>query len=72
MFSLETIGFTIQTIGEVLIAVAVLRMHGKLSKEHKIDKKVITTIHQEKIISYLAIALIVLGFVLQLPTIETL
>lgn len=61
------LGHTLQVAGEILIAIAVLRMHGKLSKEHRIDKKVLSSIHQEKILSYLAIALIVVGYILQLP-----
>jgi len=65
--NLDFLGFTLQVIGEIFIAIAVLRMHGKLSEEHKIDKKVISTIHQEKRITYLAITLIVVGFILQVP-----
>ena len=64
---IDFLGFSLQVIGEILIAVAVLRMHGKLSEEHRIDKKVISTIHQEKRITYLAVLLIVAGYVLQIP-----
>ncbi len=64
---IDFIGFSLQVFGEILIAIAVLRMHGKLSEEHRIDKKVISTIHQEKRITYLAILLILVGYILQIP-----
>lgn len=64
---IDFLGFSLQVLGEILIAIAVLRMHGKLSEEHRIDKKVISTIHQEKRITYLAILLILVGYVLQIP-----
>jgi uncharacterized membrane protein YidH (DUF202 family) len=60
------IGSTLTLIGDVLIGIAVLRVHTKLTKEHKIDKKIFKQIHQEKIITYIGIFLLILGYILNI------
>ena len=63
---METIGFTLHTIGEVLIAVMVLRVHHKVSKEHKVDDYVLNAMKREHVLGFVGIGLIVTGFTLQL------
>jgi hypothetical protein len=65
MTSIEFLGMTFDFVGTIILAIAVLRVHMKLGKEHKIDKKVLQAIHREKIFAILAIIFIFFGFILQ-------
>jgi len=64
---MKQIGFTLTTLGEILIAITVLSVHGRVAKEHKIDSKVFLEIKKEKTIGVVGILLLILGFILQLP-----
>lgn len=57
---------TLEFIGTMLIGLAVLRVHTKLGKEHKIDKKVLRSIKREHVWTVTGMILITLGFILQL------
>lgn len=59
------IGITFRTIGEVLVVLAVLHMHSSLIHEHKVDKIVMLSYRQERIITILGLLLIVVGFALE-------
>lgn len=65
--SLHHLGFTLHVIGELVIAYAVIRMHAHVSREHRIDKIVISSIKQEKGITLFGMLLIILGYALQIP-----
>ena len=65
---METIGFSLHVLGEVLIAAMVLRVHYRVRKEHKVDEKVLRAMKREYIIGIFGIILILIGFVLQLPS----
>lgn len=56
------IGATFDVIGKVLIGVAVLLVHGHIMKEHKIDKMVLRAMRREKILVFVGIILIVIGY----------
>ncbi|HCC23025.1 TPA: hypothetical protein DF272_02490 [Candidatus Falkowbacteria bacterium] len=62
---LSTIGFTLQTLGEVIIALTVLSVHRRLRHERKIDKKVSESVETEQIFGVMSIILIIVGFILQ-------
>lgn len=64
---MEIIGFTFETIGKILVAYAALRVHYRFRKEHKVDRKVFSTMHKEQVIGVIGIALIILGYVIQIP-----
>jgi hypothetical protein len=64
---ISIIGFSIDVIGKLLIAYAVIRIHSKVSQEHKIDRKVLMTIKQERMLTYAGVLLIVSGYLMQLP-----
>ena len=59
-------GFTIQIIGELLIAFTVLRVHIQLLHEKKIDRRVTHDIQLEQIVGMAGIACIVIGYLMQL------
>jgi len=67
---MEIIGFTLQTLGEVLVALTVLFVHQRVIKEHKIDEKVFLDIKKERVIGTLGIIFIITGYFLQLPLIK--
>lgn len=58
-------GITFGMIGKVLVVLAVLHMHHSLIKEHRIDKKVILTYYQERILTFIGLILIVLGYLME-------
>ena len=64
--NLLIIGFTLQTLGEILVAFTALAVHHRVWKEHKIDKKVFKSMKREQVLGFLAILFLVMGFFLQL------
>jgi hypothetical protein len=59
-------GLTFGTIGKVMLALAVLHMHHTLVREHRIDKYVILSYKQERILTFLGVVLIVTGYVMEI------
>jgi len=59
-------GMTLGVIGKVLLGVAVIRVHWHVAKEHNIDGDVVQAIRNERAVAMLAIAFIVIGYVLEL------
>lgn len=59
-------GFTIQVIGEILIALTVLKVHHKMLEDKKLDSKVIDGIRIEQHMGIFGIALIILGYLMQI------
>ena len=55
---------TFEFLGTLLIGVAVLRVHMRVRKEHRIDKKVLKSIRREQWLTQTGLLLIILGFVL--------
>ena len=64
---METIGFTLHVLGEVIVATMVLRVHHRVREEHRIDDKVFRAMKREYIVGIFGIILILTGFLLQLP-----
>lgn len=63
MSTLELIGDTIIIAGEILIAYTVISVHGRVRKEHSLDKAVYKEIKREHILAVLGITMLVVGFV---------
>lgn len=55
-------GLTTGTIGKVMLAVGVLKAHGQIVHEHRIDRKVIKTFKTERWLTIVGLLLIVLGY----------
>lgn len=58
-------GLTLSTLGKVIVVLAVLHMHHSLVKEHRVDRRVILSYHQERILTFIGLLLIVIGYVME-------
>lgn len=65
--NLEFLGFTLDVIGKIMVAYTAIAVHRRVWKEHKIDEAVFGAMKWEQIIGIAGIALIIIGFFLQLP-----
>ena len=63
---LEAIGFTLDIIGKILIAISVFLVHNRVMKEKKIDKIAIKEMKRERNIVIIGIFLIILGYLMQI------
>ena len=61
-----TWGATIKTLGEVLLAISVFLVHGKMIAEHRIDKKVFMEMYREEVITIISVILMVAGYFLEI------
>ncbi|MBI4009744.1 MAG: hypothetical protein HY361_00920 [Candidatus Aenigmarchaeota archaeon] len=68
MIVIELIGFTLDMIGKILVGISVILVHTRVMRERKIDKLVIKAMGREKVLAISGIVLIILGYLLQLPT----
>ena len=59
-------GLTISVIGKVLLVVGVLKAHGQISHEHRIDKKVLKSFKTERWLTITGLLLIVIGYTLEI------
>jgi hypothetical protein len=59
-------GMTLSIAGEILIGIAVFNVHRHISKEHRIDGDVLSAIRREKRIVLAAIALLIIGYLVQI------
>ena len=66
VMNLALIGLAMGTFGEILVVLAVLHMHHSLIVEHKVDKVVILSYQQERIITVIGLLLIIIGFILEM------
>ena len=65
LLSSNFVGFTLDVLGKLLIAWVTLRVHVKHFKEHHIVKK---DIRLDAVMTSAGIAMIVIGYFLQLPS----
>ena len=66
--SIEFIGFTLDVVGKVMVALTAIMVHRRFRKEHKIDERVFRAMRREQLLGVVGILLIVLGFLLQAPS----
>lgn len=59
------IGFSIHTLGELLIAYTAVKVHFRFWKEHKIDEAVFSVMKKEQLIGIVGIILILVGFIIE-------
>ncbi len=64
---MELLGHTLDVVGKIMIAYTAIRVHLRVWKEHKIDEAVFLEMKREKTIGVVGIALIILGYFLELP-----
>jgi hypothetical protein len=66
--SIEFIGFTADVVGKILVAYTAIMVHYRFWKEHKIDEVVFATMKRERLIGILGVVLIIIGYLLQIPS----
>jgi uncharacterized membrane protein YidH (DUF202 family) len=64
------LGLTLRTLGEVIIGLSIIRVHIRIMQEHKLDKKVYRSIHKEKFWAVVGVALIIVGYFLEVAHIN--
>jgi len=65
--SIEFLGFTIDLIGKVMVGFTAIMVHHRVWKEHRIDEAVFKEMRREQFIGLIGVALIIAGYVLQIP-----
>lgn len=58
-------GLTIGMLGKILVAVGILRVHYVMAMERSIDEIVLRSFRVEKLVTYIGIALIIIGYLLE-------
>ena len=58
-------GLTLRVAGEVLLAISVFLVHGKIIAEHRIDKKVFMEMYREEVMTIISVILMVSGYFLE-------
>jgi len=59
-------GLTFSIIGKVSLGIAVMMVHWRIVKEHKIDRVVLTEMRREKNLALIGIILMIIGYLLEL------
>lgn len=65
--NLEFIGFTLGTIGKLMIGFTAIMVHYRFRKEHKIDAAVFRSMKREQVVAIIGIFLIMIGYFMELP-----
>lgn len=63
---MNIIGFTIQTLGEILIGVTVLYVHHRMLREKKFDNNVYAGLKIEQWTGLLGVIMIIIGYIIQI------
>jgi len=66
--NLEFIGLTLDVIGKIMISYTAVMIHYRFWQEHQVDEKVFTEMKRERYIGIAGITLIILGYLLQAPS----
>lgn len=68
MTILNIIGFTLDLIGKGLLALSVYFVHNRIVKEKKVDKIVLKEMRMERNLAFIGLILMIVGYLMQLPT----
>lgn len=63
------VGVTLRVVGEIMVVLAVLHMHHTMIEEHRIDKRVVLTYRQERLLTWCGLCFIVLGYLAEMVSI---
>ena len=63
---MEILGLTLDTLGTSMVAFTAVMVHHRFREERKVDEKVFRSMRREQVIAIFGIALIIVGFFLQL------
>jgi hypothetical protein len=59
---MELLGLTLQTLGELVIGLLVIRVHHRILKDRKIDGPVFQDIRVEQVAGAFGLALVAIGY----------
>jgi len=62
---LEFIGFTVSTIGKLLIAYTAIAVHYRVRKEHMIDQNVFKTMKKEQFWGIIGVIAMISGYLIE-------
>lgn len=65
---INIIGFTLDVIGKIIIGYTAIAVHMRFRHEHKVDEAVFKTMRKEHNWAILGIILIIIGYLMQLPS----
>jgi len=68
MPNIGLLGLTLDVIGKIMVAFAALKVHHRFWKERRVDESVFKAMKREQIIGVAGIILIIIGFLLQVPS----
>ncbi|MCA9308395.1 MAG: hypothetical protein R3B92_02705 [Patescibacteria group bacterium] len=64
---LAILGSILDIIGKVTIGYTAIAVHNRVWQEHKIDEAVFKEMKHERQVAFIAVVLMVVGFLMQLP-----
>ena len=64
---MEFLGFTLDVIGKIMVGFTAIMVHHRFWQEHKVDEFVFKAMKREQIIGFIGIALIIIGYIIQIP-----
>lgn len=59
-------GLTLGVAGKILVVLAVLHMHHSIVREHRIDRNVILSYKQERVLTFIGLILIAVGYAMEI------
>lgn len=59
-------GLTVSVVGKILLGIGILKAHGQISHEHRIDLKVLKSFQLERTLTLLGLGLIVFGYAMEI------
>ena len=66
----QLIGMTAEAVGTLLIAFTVIRTHGIVSRERRIDKRVLQAIHWERMMAVVGVICLFIGYIFQVKSVN--
>lgn len=66
--NIELLGFILDVAGKVMVAYAAIKVHHRFWKEHRVDEFVFKAMKREQVIGIAGVLLIIVGFLLQIPS----
>ncbi|MBI4094566.1 MAG: hypothetical protein HY435_00010 [Candidatus Liptonbacteria bacterium] len=65
---LNIVGFTVGTVGKIMVAYTAMRVHFRFWRAHRVDESVFAIMRREQVVGVIGIACIALGYLLEAPT----
>ena len=66
IIDIELLSIVLTYMGEILLGLAVIIVHSRIRRERKIDLAVLHELNIDRVLTFVAITILSLGFILQL------